>query len=579
MVTTVREVLGKGNDFATKSTYSATDPKGQLQRFRTSASLRVAVTVDMIATGTDVKPLECVFFMRDVRSAQYFEQMKGRGARTIAPADVAAVTSDAGEKTRFVIVDAVGVTEHEDAAARRRRPGGDDRDPAPVGRGLLRVPLIRVRKSVGSPLTWGFVLREYVHRAMIEQTFERCGGVVDALMEALDALEHDDLHNMSAADQLARSAALVSAKNRLDAQLARSARVADLTQAPEHDGSRTMRSWLRGHARLSPAAAAQVVRNGRTMERLPGMAAGCMAGVITAEQVSVVAPVVAPANLEAAAEQDVDLAEIDAVLASTAATREHVHLGRVVNHYLSLLNPDGTEPDPTEQRSLRITKHSDGSLSGSFDLDAVGGEKVQSVLESFVQADRPAGDMRTRSQQLGDALVQWADVTLASGRAPILRTVKPHVVALIKVDDLADPETVPDAADMGFGATISAARARWLACDGNVSRVVMGPEGEVLDHGRSKRIVPPALRRAVEIQDRHCVFAGCEAPTHWCDVHHVQEWVLHEGPTSLENSALLCERHHTKVHHGFRVERQPDGRCRTWRPDGTEIVIYPPLRI
>jgi len=68
VVTTVQEVFGKGNDFAAKITYNAKDPKGHLQRFRTSASLRVAV--DMIATGTDVKPLECVFFMRDVRSAQ-----------------------------------------------------------------------------------------------------------------------------------------------------------------------------------------------------------------------------------------------------------------------------------------------------------------------------------------------------------------------------------------------------------------------------------------------------------------------------------------------------------------------------
>ena len=113
IVTTVREVFGKGNDFAAKITYNARDPKGQLQAFRTSPTLRVAVTVDMIATGTDVKPLECVFFLRDVRSAQYFEQMKGRGARTIAPADFQAVTPDAAAKTRFVIVDAVGVTEHD----------------------------------------------------------------------------------------------------------------------------------------------------------------------------------------------------------------------------------------------------------------------------------------------------------------------------------------------------------------------------------------------------------------------------------------------------------------------------------
>ncbi|MEH0984691.1 type I restriction endonuclease subunit R [Micromonospora sp. CPCC 205556] len=113
VVTTVREVFGKGNDFATKITYSAKDPKAQLQAFRTSASLRIAVTVDMIATGTDVKPLECVFFLRDVRSASYFEQMKGRGARTITSADFQAVTPDATEKTRFVIVDAIGVTEHD----------------------------------------------------------------------------------------------------------------------------------------------------------------------------------------------------------------------------------------------------------------------------------------------------------------------------------------------------------------------------------------------------------------------------------------------------------------------------------
>ncbi len=113
VVNLAREVFGKGNDFAAKITYNAKDPKGHLQAFRTSPTMRVAVTVDMIATGTDVKPLECVFFLRDVRSAQYFEQMKGRGARTIPSADFRAVTPDAAQKTRFVIVDAVGVTEHD----------------------------------------------------------------------------------------------------------------------------------------------------------------------------------------------------------------------------------------------------------------------------------------------------------------------------------------------------------------------------------------------------------------------------------------------------------------------------------
>lgn len=113
IVTTVRAVFGKGNDFAAKITYKMRDARDQLAKFRNSPTLRVAVTVDMIATGTDVKPLECVFFMRDVRSATYFEQMKGRGARTIPDADFQAVTPDSRTKDRFVIVDAVGVTEHE----------------------------------------------------------------------------------------------------------------------------------------------------------------------------------------------------------------------------------------------------------------------------------------------------------------------------------------------------------------------------------------------------------------------------------------------------------------------------------
>ncbi|MGY1749552.1 HNH endonuclease signature motif containing protein [Modestobacter sp. SYSU DS0511] len=80
----------------------------------------------------------------------------------------------------------------------------------------------------------------------------------------------------------------------------------------------------------------------------------------------------------------------------------------------------------------------------------------------------------------------------------------------------------------------------------------------------------------MERRDKGCVFAGCGAPTWWCDVHHLIHW-LHGGETSLTNSALLCERHHTKVHHGFRVERQPDGRWRTFRPDDTEILIGPLL--
>lgn len=108
-----REVFGEGNDFAKKITYRNTgeDPKTLIKEFRISKFPRMAVTVDMIATGTDIKPVEVLIFMRDVKSEGYYEQMKGRGVRTIPDADLAQVTPDAQTKTRFVLIDAVGVAE------------------------------------------------------------------------------------------------------------------------------------------------------------------------------------------------------------------------------------------------------------------------------------------------------------------------------------------------------------------------------------------------------------------------------------------------------------------------------------
>jgi type I restriction enzyme R subunit len=108
----VREEFGQGNEFCKKITYQAEeDPKSVLAQFRNSYNPRIAVTVDMIATGTDVRPLECLLFMRDVKSRNYFEQMKGRGTRTLDADDLKKVTPSATTaKTHYVIVDAVGVT-------------------------------------------------------------------------------------------------------------------------------------------------------------------------------------------------------------------------------------------------------------------------------------------------------------------------------------------------------------------------------------------------------------------------------------------------------------------------------------
>lgn len=121
----VREEFGEGNDFCKKITYTAQNPEEALSEFRNGYNPRIAVTVDMIATGTDVKPIECLIFMRDVRSKNYFEQMKGRGTRTLGKDDLQKVSPSATEnKDHFVIVDAVGVTKSKKSETRtlERKP-------------------------------------------------------------------------------------------------------------------------------------------------------------------------------------------------------------------------------------------------------------------------------------------------------------------------------------------------------------------------------------------------------------------------------------------------------------------------
>ena len=121
----VREEFGEGNEFCKKITYSAENPESVLSSFRNDYYPRIAVTVDMIATGTDIKPIECLIFMRDVRSKNYFEQMKGRGTRTLSKDDLQKVTPSATDnKDHFVIVDAVGVTKSKKSDTRtlERKP-------------------------------------------------------------------------------------------------------------------------------------------------------------------------------------------------------------------------------------------------------------------------------------------------------------------------------------------------------------------------------------------------------------------------------------------------------------------------
>jgi hypothetical protein len=380
------------------------------------------------------------------------------------------------------------------------------------------------------------------------------------------------LHVMSDGELLAEVAGLVAQRNRLEARLTRAVRVADARRACESDGLTTMASWLRTHTGLKGNAASGLVHRGRALDLLPATAAAFAAGAIGADHVTEISTITAPEHLAAAAAQEVELGEVDAALATIAVGRPFRKLTEAVVHYLARLDPDGPEPEPGQQRSLQIITHPDGTVTIRAELDPVGGEKVKAVLEPIAARSRTAGDDRTPSQRRGDALVQWADNTLAAGQVPIQRTRRPGIAAVLDLDALVDPATGTTTARMGFGATISAARARWLACDSTVARIVMGPNGEPIHRGREVRIVPAPLRHLLDLRDGGCVFAGCDAPPWWCEAHHLLHWAF-GGQTEPDNLGLLCERHHGKVHHGYRIDRDPDGTWHTHRPDGTEILL------
>ena len=195
VVQTVREEFGLGNEAAVKITYRSGDsghrPEDLLQQFRNSYNPRIAVTVDLIATGTDVKPIECVVFMRRVKSRNYFEQMKGRGVRVIDPNDLRAVTPDATVKDRFVLVDAVGVTDddlHDTVPLERNRHESFDKLLSRIGLGSTDEAVV---SSVASRLARLDQRMTAGHRAEVEAVAGMSlSTLAHQLVDALDPDRH-----------------------------------------------------------------------------------------------------------------------------------------------------------------------------------------------------------------------------------------------------------------------------------------------------------------------------------------------------------------------------------------------------
>src|SRR5690242_13252040 len=185
----------------------------------------------------------------------------------------------------------------------------------------------------------------------------------------------EELHALPGPELLDRIRNQVEAVNSAQATLTRLVRVADAQRAFAGDGQKTAASWLRGHCRLSRSAAAQVVRTGRALEQLPAVEKQFAAGALTDDQVDLIGRITGPKYAPRIEAQGGSVAGIGQILGSFAADRPHDDLVTALHRLLERLDQDGPEPDPTEERFLTMARHADGSVTGRFHLDALGGEK------------------------------------------------------------------------------------------------------------------------------------------------------------------------------------------------------------
>jgi hypothetical protein len=211
------------------------------------------------------------------------------------------------------------------------------------------------------------------------------------------------------------------------------------------------------------------------------------------------------------------------------------------------------------------------SING--DLDPESGHVVDTTVRALADpGNLDPDDRRSPGQRRADAVTEvcrfWLD---HNDTATTSAGTKPHITVTVDYEQLADDNNIAKGPDIRIGmlpeidgTPVTSEDARRLACDADIVRIITKGSSEVLDVGRATRTVPSAIRRAVEYRDRGCTWDGCDAPTSWCDAHHIEHWA-HGGPTSLDNLRLLCRHHHRAMHdsaahseHGTERARPPD---------------------
>ena len=328
-------------------------------------------------------------------------------------------------------------------------------------------------------------------------------------------------------------------------------------------GFRSTQAWLRTVVRMAPGAAKGLVSLARRISggvvgehaTAASLAAGRMLlahARIVARTMAEIRPCLAdPGKAARLEEQLVGLAErIDPLRLASACRRLRIQAAPE--------QAAAQEWDAFAQRDLSVAKTFAGLGVIEGTMDPLGTETVMTAIHAFA-APAGADDTRTPGQRRADALTEICRRVLSFGAPPTTAGERPQVAVIVPLAEL-EERAGAEPGELAWTGPISATLLRRLLCDASVHRIITDPASQPLDVGRTTRVVPAGLRRAVMIRDRHCQYPGCDVPAVWCDCHHRQHWGR-GGATSLHNLIMLCGYHHTQLHlSGHAIIARLDGR-------------------
>ena len=366
------------------------------------------------------------------------------------------------------------------------------------------------------------------------------------------------------------------------------------------DGARSGSAWVAARAVEHPASARARMHAGRDLRALPRMAHAALNGEVRLGHVRLLASAARAKPHRWAA-----LAEVELLATRTAAEVSEPRFARFVERWAALVDAehdaqlraqgidvpvtDHAAAHQAERRELFLSRYgADGMWALSGTLDTETGLALSLALESVCEAIRAEDRERDLAQLRHDALGVLLGGELSAG-LPVHKGVRPHLMVVVtderarsqlagqRVTSLGAPteaELLDRTDGTSGGLWLTGLARQRLACDAVRQELALDVDGIPLRLGRAARVVPPALRRVIDLRDRHCTFAGCSAPAMWCQAHHMVHWE-EGGPTDERNLVLACGFHHRAIHErGFTLRWSPDGRqVQTLRPDGSAIEI------